>query len=399
MNKGGDLVKLCFNNLLLAFSYALDCVEKDYFKTTSFHGKRVAYMCLLMGEYFQFDNNQFNDLIGCAILHDNGLTEYYKYGDQVDDLEFLKIHCQVGEDNLTCIPFFQNVKNVILYHHESADGRGPFHKTIQDIPLYAQLIHIADWVDIHYNLEDISQEVFETMMKELRLQREREFSNEVVDAFMNVMTYEKFDISRQQLETFLKDNIHNVYRDMTNSEMLTICQLFARLIDSKSPHTRTHSIGVASKASYMAQYYHYDEGMTLTLFFAGAMHDVGKLVIDRDILEKPMQLTDKEYAYMQTHAYFTYQILSDMDLGDIVHWSSYHHEKLDGSGYPFAKKAEDLDFIDRLMACCDIYQALREDRPYKESYTHAKSIEIMRNMANQNKIDAQIVEDMNIVFM
>ena len=87
-----------------------------------------------------------------------------------------------------------------------------------------------------------------------------------------------------------------------------------------------------------------------------------------------------------------------MQLGEIVHWASYHHEKLDGSGYPFGKKAEELDFIDRLMACCDIYQALTEDRPYKDAMSHEKSIEIMRSMAVGNKIDSQIVEDMNKVF-
>lgn len=136
----------------------------------------------------------------------------------------------------------------------------------------------------------------------------------------------------------------------------------------------------------------------LEMFFAGAMHDVGKLVIDRDVLEKPAKLTDQEYTYMQTHAYYTYKILNDMDLGDIVHWSSYHHEKLDGSGYPFGKVADELDFNDRLMACCDIYQALTENRPYKEALSHEKTIEIMRNMVKMNKIDGRIVEDMNKVF-
>ena len=100
MCKGGDSVKLCFNHLLLAFSYALDCVEKDYFKTTSYHGKRVSYICLLLGEHFALNNQQLSDLVGCAILHDNGLTEYYKQGDNTQEAEFLKIHCEVGEENI-----------------------------------------------------------------------------------------------------------------------------------------------------------------------------------------------------------------------------------------------------------------------------------------------------------
>lgn len=101
---------------------------------------------------------------------------------------------------------------------------------------------------------------------------------------------------------------------------------------------------------------------------------------------------------MQTHAYYTYRILTDMDLGDIVHWASFHHEKLDGSGYPFGKVGDELDFNDRLLACCDIYQALTEDRPYKKALSHQESIKIMREMAHQNKIDSQIVEDINRIF-
>lgn len=81
-------MRLCFNNFLFAFSFALDCVEKDYFHTASFHGKRVAYLSMLLGEYFQLDKNQMNDLIGCAILHDNGLTENYKYTDSVTEMNF-----------------------------------------------------------------------------------------------------------------------------------------------------------------------------------------------------------------------------------------------------------------------------------------------------------------------
>ena len=148
----------------------------------------------------------------------------------------------------------------------------------------------------------------------------------------------------------------------------------------------------------MAIYYHNDQDKVLQLFIAGVLHDVGKLVIDRDILEKPAQLTDREYTYMQTHAYYTYRILTDMDLGDIVHWASFHHEKLDGSGYPFGKVGDELDFNDRLLACCDIYQALTEDRPYKKALSHQESIKIMREMAHQNKIDSQIVEDINRIF-
>lgn len=391
-------MKLCFNHLLLAFSYALDCVERDYFQTTSFHGKRNAYMSMLMGEYFKLSDQQLNDLIGCAILHDNGLTEYYKYGDQLEEKEFLRVHCQTGEENMAYLPFFEDVSHVILYHHEMVNGQGPFGKVEAEIPLYSQIIHIADWVDIHFDLRKLDFLSYFKILEDLDHLRGIEFSDYIVDAFQASLSYELIHQDHYTVNQKLKNNSHMIYRELSNGELLSICQLFAHIIDSKSPHTKTHSIGVATKAAQMAMYYGYDEDMVMKIFFAGAMHDVGKLVIGRDVLEKPAQLTQREYTYMQTHVYYTHKILSDMELGDIIHWASFHHEKLDGAGYPFGKTADELDFIDRLMACCDIYQALTENRPYKEAMSHVKSISIMENMVRENKIDGKIVTDMNHVF-
>lgn len=391
-------MRLSFNNFLFAFSYALDCVEKDYFHTTSHHGKRVAYLSMLMGETLQLENERMNDLIGCAILHDNGLTEYYQYGDAVDNNEFLKIHCIAGETNISYIPFFEHAQNVVKYHHEMVNGEGPFGLHEKDIPLFSQIIHIADYVDVHYDLQNMDQHSYKKMCEELKTYQDIQFSQKILNLFLSSISYDSLLQAQDHLDEILKNNVHHIYQEFTQSQMLAICRLFAEIIDNKSPHTRSHSIGVATKAAQMALFYQMSEERVLEMFFAGAMHDVGKLVIDRDILEKPDKLTDQEYTYMQTHAYYTYQILSEMELGDIVHWSSYHHEKLDGSGYPFGKMADELDFYDRLMACCDIYQALTENRPYKEALSHQKSIEIMRNMVAMNKIDGKIVEDMNQVF-
>ncbi len=388
-------MELCLNKVLYAFSYALDCVEQDYFKRTSYHGKRVAYLTMILGEHYPLSDKDMSYLIGCAILHDNGMSDYYKYGDDLKDSEKLKIHCLAGEKNMQLLPFYSYVKDVILHHHEMANGNGPFRIPSGKTPLYAQLIHIVDYVDVHYSLTTMNNKDYKKMIDELEELKEIEFTSAIVEKFKEVITFERIEEVKDNVDQLLKDSRHNYYYDFPDSELLSICQLFARIIDNKSPHTRTHSVGVATCAAKMGIYYEYDEDMIMKLFFTGVMHDVGKLVISRDILEKPSGLTDQEYTYIQTHAYYSYQILNDMEIGDIVHWSSFHHEKLDGSGYPFGKKASELDFIDRLMACCDIYQALTENRPYKEAMTHQNAIDLMIKMAESDKIDIQIVKDMN----
>ena len=109
-------MKLCLNDMLLAFSNALDIAEKRCFHTTDLHGKRVAYFSLLRGQYFHFKEQDLDNLLGCAILHDNGLTEFYHYNGNVEEDEFLRIQCQAGEENIKYLKFYPKVKKVIQYH-------------------------------------------------------------------------------------------------------------------------------------------------------------------------------------------------------------------------------------------------------------------------------------------
>ena len=128
------------------------------------------------------------------------------------------------------------------------------------------------------------------------------------------------------------------------------------------------------------------------MYFAGALHDIGKIIVGNDILEKPARLTEEEFAHMKDHAACTYMLLSGIEgMEEIRDWAAFHHEKLDGSGYPFGKTAEELSEPERIMACADIYQALVEDRPYKKGMDHEKACSIMNDMAERNWIDPYIV--------
>jgi HD-GYP domain-containing protein (c-di-GMP phosphodiesterase class II) len=82
----------------------------------------------------------------------------------------------------------------------------------------------------------------------------------------------------------------------------------------------------------------------------------------------------------------------------ISRWAYLHHEKLDGSGYPFGLKAENLGREERLLACLDIYQALREERPYKPGMTHTDAMAVLSGMAAGGQLDAGIVGDIHQCF-
>ncbi len=122
--------------LLAACSYALDCVEAELVHVTNNHSKRVAYMSVCIAKQMGIQEESLQDLAVCALLHDNALTQYIQEELHNDisqiavtqEVPKLGAHCIWGEKNVAELPFHTDVSDVILYHHENADGSGPFGK-------------------------------------------------------------------------------------------------------------------------------------------------------------------------------------------------------------------------------------------------------------------------------
>lgn len=385
------------NQLLTVLSEALDCVEKEVLGVTDYHAKRVAWLCICMGRRAGMKEAEISDLAIAALLHDNALNEYkgdYTHGVLKPNATG-KEHCIAGESNFKLIPGCEEGREFVLYHHECADGSGPFGKKEAETPLGAQLVHIADEIDLTFSLGECSSCDFDKISIYVKEQQGKLFSEKVAELFLDCLTRECFEkLSNESIETFLPQ-----IQEREIGAEKGIAELFARIIDYKSPFTKEHSIGIAEKAEQMARHLGYEEERVEMLYMAGAFHDIGKLFVNKDILEKPGRLNDEEYLHIQSHAYETYRLLSKIaGFAKIRDWASFHHEKLNGKGYPFGKRAEELTEETRLLACLDIYQALTEDRPYKSGMSHSKAISILRELAEREELDAGIVEEIDKVF-
>ncbi|MCH5344886.1 MAG: HD domain-containing protein [Acetatifactor sp.] len=409
-------MKLDLTDMLYALSFALDKVEVELLGVDTGHGKRVAYLAFLMGEEAGYQEEELRDFIGCCLLHDNALTEYIHeelsnslmpqhLSVKISDIANLKRskmehdHSVIGEQNIRLIPFRTDVKNIVLYHHENADGSGPLGMTVSETTLKAQILRLADNIDTTSRLEIMTITEFEELRRYVQSEAGSLFSREAVELFLKAIDYDKIAfLQDNSIHAYLHEGLHNAICDYSDEEIRNIAGLFAKIVDYKSEFTQEHSRGVAEKAETMAHYYGFDAEKAIRFCFAGAMHDIGKLAVVNDILEKPGKLTDNEFAEMKNHAAATYYILNQIkEISDIVKWASNHHEKLNGTGYPQGLTADDLSFEERLMACIDIYQALTEKRPYKDGMSHEKSISIMLDMAHRNELDESIVQDMAIV--
>ena len=384
-----------------ACSYALDCIEAELVNIKNKHGKRVAYISICMAEYWKIQGDELQDLAMCALLHDNALTQYISEELKKDSvIDFKKdlsekkthLHCVYGENNITKIPFKTDVSNVILYHHEHADGTGPFQKKWQEIPLFARIIHLADTIDIIGNSIESDSQRWNFICRYLSKNKDRLYDSECVNAFLKGFSPESFEaLSDGSFESKLWEVIPRKKQVFDWETCKNVADFFAKIVDYKSPFTSRHSIGVAEKAALFAKYIGFDLINVQKMYLAGALHDIGKMAIGNEILEKPDKLTDDEFSKMKNHAGYTYLILSEVDdFEEIRDWAAFHHEKLNGKGYPFGKNASELNEPERIMACIDIYQALTEDRPYKKGLSHEKTCEMLDDMAQKGFVDSDI---------
>jgi HD-GYP domain-containing protein (c-di-GMP phosphodiesterase class II) len=169
--------------------------------------------------------------------------------------------------------------------------------------------------------------------------------------------------------------------------------LIRRIIDFRSPFTATHSSGVSATSECLGRLAGLGDHECFELKVAGFLHDLGKLAIPTEILEKPGKLTDEEFNIMRGHTFYTFRALEPIeDLHQINQYGSYHHERLDGTGYPFRLSHKDLPLGSKLLAVADVFTALTEDRPYRKGMSNEQSLIILEKMGENNKLDAKIVK-------
>ena len=126
---------------------------------------------------------------------------------------------------------------------------------------------------------------------------------------------------------------------------------------------------------------------------AGLLHDLGKLKIPDEILDKPSALTPDEFNIIKIHAYETHQILSKINgLEEITQWASQHHENLNGTGYPYHHNKDDLPLPSRIIGAADIFQALAQDRPYRKGMKPLQILEILKDKVKKGDLDENVIK-------
>jgi HD-GYP domain-containing protein (c-di-GMP phosphodiesterase class II) len=379
------------------FSHALDIIEGELFGATEYHSMRTAVLCAAMGKRLGFDEEALSALTICALFHDNALTEYMLSEREGEHQALnLRLHCEYGQRNVENLPFKKNIAGFILYHHEFANGSGPFGKKEGEYPLEAGLIAAADTADVLNRLQRVPMEDLPRLRRGIRATIGAR-SPGIAEILLSVLDGEMLlSLRNDAIAESIKKAVPVWTINMEDPSILRIAGMVARVIDYKSVFTRKHTLQIANKSWLMGEYYGYGESGRAQLYLAAALHDIGKIAVPVRVLEKPGRLDEAEFEIIKQHVVYTREWLGEIEgFEKICDWASNHHEKLDGSGYPAGKKAEDLNFNSRLLACIDIYQAISEERPYHPARSHGETMPILYDMAAKGEIDLKIVKDMD----
>jgi len=136
----------------------------------------------------------------------------------------------------------------------------------------------------------------------------------------------------------------------------------------------------------------YSEDEIVHIRRGALLHDMGKMGIPDEILQKPGPLTDDEWVIMRRHPEMAYQMLSQIKyLKDAITIPYYHHERWDGSGYPHKLKETDIPLLARMFAVVDVWDALSSDRPYRKKMPHKEVVEYLQKEAGR-LFDPNVIE-------
>jgi len=165
-------------------------------------------------------------------------------------------------------------------------------------------------------------------------------------------------------------------------------------IRQKDEYLLEHSVSVSVLMTIFASFLKIDKKIIQQLSVGAFLHDVGKINIPDKILNKPSKLTDAEFTIMKSHVNHSINIMgSTPGISELsLEVAALHHEKLDGKGYPFNMPKEKITKHGRMIAICDIFDALTANRCYKDGYSHLKSFSILRSLAEKNQLDVRLVD-------
>ncbi|MES2879119.1 MAG: HD domain-containing phosphohydrolase [Pseudomonadota bacterium] len=395
-----EVIDVKLFDMVLCFSRAIDFLHPRI----SEHHLRVAYIAACLAEELGLGLEPTQEVLIAGALHDVAAVSSAMRFDLFDDAlthyhassptthENLHQHGLEGDLLLRDFPPFAKAASIIRCHHVNWDGGRGCALDGAPVPLGSHILRLADRVAV---LPDDGRNILEQVAGirgTILAGSGRLFKPDVVAAFGGISEKESFwlDLTSRHKEAIIGRRFGDPTVNLDLDGLYRLSRIFGKIIDYRSPFTATHSSGVAATSEELAARLGMSPSQTRLIGVAGYLHDIGKLAVPAEILNKQGPLTPEEMFIIRQHPYYTHQILSMVPgLETVNTWASLHHERLDGQGYPF--RSRDIPLGSRIIAVADIFTAITENRPYRNGMNQAQCLAVLDKLVADGAIDGDVV--------
>lgn len=370
------------------------------------HHLGTAIISKALGEAIKLPQAELRNLIYAALLHDIGAAKDWDEKHLIvhnDHSDHVFHHALEGSNILRKSCFLISIADYVRCHHDRFLGPNPSGYIKDEIPLESRILHLADRIDvlIDQNTNILAQR---KAIQEHILESDF-FDPQLIEIFMEISKAESFwlDIANvEHNQDFIQDLdlFGRLFFDI--DDLISIAIIFADIVDATSAYTAKHSENVAKVSQFLAVCSGFSKEEAKQFYLAGLLHDLGKLSIPNHILNKEGPLNDDEYRLIKQHPYYSRIILQRIDgFQTIAKWIGQHHECMDGTGYPDRIKADRIVLGSRILQMADIFCALSEHRPYRETLDDTEILVHLQKMGDAHKLDVNLIKPVknNIHFL
>lgn len=291
--------------------------------------------------------------------------------------ELIETRCHRGADIAAKMRFSEAVQQGIRSLDEHWDGGGkPEGLAGKNVSRLSNIALLSQVTEIFHATDGP-----DAALAEVARRSGRWFDPEIIRALVVASKapgfWERLDDPNLEEHVFSLDP-SKVEQSVDDAYMDEIASAFSDVVDAKSPFTADHSRRVTLYTDMIAEELGLQNDHRRWLRRAALMHDLGKLAVSNQILDKPGRPTEEEWAAIRSHPVFSKSILERVEaFKDIAPIAGAHHERLDGGGYPEGLSADDLCLEVRILTVADVFDALSADRPYRAAMPTQKALDIM----------------------
>lgn len=291
--------------------------------------------------------------------------------------ELFHARCQTGAEIVLQMRFPETVARGVRELDEHWNGAGqPMRLEGEAISIHARIALAAQIADVFH-----ASAGSERALDELRVRSGKWFDPKVVDAFERAARMPHFwtMLDSPELPLAVADLLKDDVRQAIDDDYLDdVAAAFAKVVDAKSPYTSGHSERVALFTDMIAEELGYADERRRRLKRAALLHDIGKLGVSNQILDKAGKLDEAEWASVRNHPVLGEKILKRIGaFQELARIAGAHHERLDGKGYPRGLSAASIDQETRIVTAADIFDALTAERPYRPALPVSEAFAIM----------------------